>query len=67
MEDVVTTGGSVQEILELGRKHDYKVGVAALVDRAGRVDFHVPFIFLLKLDIETFVPEDCPLCRRMNH
>lgn len=65
VEDVVTTGGSVQEILELGRKHDCKVqAVAALVDRSGgRVDFHVPFISLLKLDIETFVPEDCPLCR----
>ena len=48
-----------------GEKHDCKVqAVAALVDRSGgRVDFHVPFISLLKLDIETFVPEDCPLCR----
>ena len=45
LEDVVTTGGSVREVIELVRKHGGQVvGVAAPVDRSnGQVDFGVPF------------------------
>jgi orotate phosphoribosyltransferase len=66
LEDVVTTGGSVREVIELVRKHGGQVvGVAALVDRSnGQVDFGVPFQALISLDVASYDPDDCPLCRQ---
>ncbi|MGE5485367.1 MAG: orotate phosphoribosyltransferase [Ignavibacteriales bacterium] len=65
VEDAVTTGGSVRKLMELIRAAGAEVvGVAALVDRSGgRVVFGVPFASLLKLDVPSFEPGDCPLCR----
>ncbi|MGI6406807.1 MAG: orotate phosphoribosyltransferase [Syntrophaceticus sp.] len=65
VEDVVTTGGSTKEVIELVKENGgVVVGVGSLVDRhSGELDFGVPFHSLLKLAIETFSPDDCPLCR----
>jgi orotate phosphoribosyltransferase len=65
VEDVVTTGGSVREVLELARSLGGELaGVGAVVDRSGgAVDFGVPFVPLLRLEVETFGAADCPLCR----
>jgi orotate phosphoribosyltransferase len=65
-EDVVTTGGSLRETIKLVRDARAEVvGVAAIVDRSnGRARFDVPFRALLTQLIETYPPEDCPLCRR---
>jgi len=65
VEDVVTTGGSVKEVIEIVTKNEGKlVAVGSLIDRSrGRADFGVPFEALVELDIETYQPEDCPLCR----
>jgi orotate phosphoribosyltransferase len=64
VEDVVTTGGSTKEVIELIKEYGgIVVGVGALVDRhSGELDFGVPFYPLLKLAIETYSPDDCPLC-----
>lgn len=65
IEDIVTTGGSVKEVIQCLRDREIEVSmVGALVDRSGgTVDFGVPFVSLLQLDIPTFDPEDCPLCK----
>lgn len=65
LEDVVTTGGSVKELIECVRAADAEViGVASLVNRSGgRVDFGVPFKSLVNLDITTYQPDDCPMCK----
>lgn len=65
LEDVVTTGGSVREVLALaGALGGELSGVGAVVDRSGgTVDFGVPFVPLLRLEVETFSAADCPLCR----
>lgn len=65
LEDVVTTGGSVREVLALaGALGGELAGVGAVVDRSGgAVDFGVPFVPLLRLEVETFSAADCPLCR----
>lgn len=65
IEDIVTTGGSVKEVIQCLRDREIEVSmVGALVDRSGGiVDFGVPFVSLLQLDIPTFDPEDCPLCK----
>ena len=63
VEDVVTTGLSVREVMEVVRQHGAEVSaVAAIVQRA-EVDFGVPTVALLDLPIESYAPEDCPQCR----
>jgi orotate phosphoribosyltransferase len=65
-EDVVTTGGSLREVLALVREAGAEVvGVAALVDRTSGRDpgFGTPLTALVQLDVPTHVPEECPLCR----
>ena len=64
VEDVVTTGGSAREVLELARDQGGDVlGVAALVDRsAGDLGFALRAV--LRLDAETWTKPECPLCRR---
>lgn len=65
VEDVVTTGGSTKEVIDLVKSKGAQViGVGAIVDRsAGKAGFGVKFESLLKLDIETFPPDKCPLCK----
>jgi len=62
VEDVVTTGGSVREVIDVVRARGAAVaGVGAIVRRA-LVDFAVPTTALLDLPIESFEPERCPQC-----
>lgn len=65
VEDVITTGGSVQEVIDIVRQNGGEVaGVAVLVDRSGgRVDFGVKQACVLQLDIESWEAEDCPMCK----
>lgn len=65
VEDVVTTGGSVQEVVDLARECGATVlGVAAIVDRSqGKADFGVPFYPLVSVEITVYEPAECPLCR----
>ncbi|TAH37463.1 MAG: orotate phosphoribosyltransferase [Planctomycetota bacterium] len=65
-EDVVTTGKSVNEVIEALRAAQARVvGVASLVNRSGqeRPFGELPYHRLLDLDIPSWAPEDCPLCR----
>jgi len=66
VEDVVTTGGSVREVIQLVRESGgFVVGVGAIVDRsAGKVRFDVPFAAAFSMDVITYQPEDCPLCQQ---
>ena len=66
VEDVVTTGKSTQEVIDLVRGHKGRVvGVGALVDRSGgETHFDVPLISLLQLDLTTYDPKTCPLCEK---
>ncbi len=65
LEDVVTTGGSVKELIACVKEAGAEVvGVASLVNRSGgRVDFGVPFKSLVNLDITTYQPDECPMCK----
>lgn len=64
VEDVITTGGSVREVIEVVKSYGADpVGVGVLVNRSGgNVDFGVPLASLLEIQIESFEPENCPLC-----
>lgn len=65
VEDVVTTGGSVKEVISLIKELGGEVAaVAALVDRSGgKVDFGVPAHYLLDLEVKAYAPDECPLCK----
>lgn len=64
-EDVITRGGRVQETIDLARSLGGEiVGVAVLVDRSGGLaTFDVPHQCLLAIDLETYEPDNCPLCQ----
>lgn len=66
VEDVVTTGGSVQEVLEVVKElGGVTIGVGAIVDRSsGQALFPVSLHALIKVEAKTYEPNDCPLCRQ---
>ncbi len=69
VEDVITTGGSVKELIDLVRERKGEVaGLGAIVDRTDKDIIWLPeslqYDFLLKLKIKTFSPSDCPLCKQ---
>ncbi len=63
-EDVVTTGGSVKEVIALLEDMGaHVVGVGSIIDRSGgQVAFGRPFRALLTLQVEAFTPDKCPQC-----
>jgi orotate phosphoribosyltransferase len=65
VEDVVTTGGSTKETMEVVLKAGAVVLAAgSLIDRSGgRTDLGVPRVALAVLDVPAFSPEECPLCK----
>lgn len=65
VEDVVTTGGSVAEVIDLVREADGDVvGVASLIDRGGPKKFDAELVPLLGLEVESWEPDRCGLCAR---
>jgi orotate phosphoribosyltransferase len=64
-EDVVTTGGSVFEVIKIAESCGAVVnGVGFIVDRSnGKVNFGFPQFSTVKLDAVSFTPEECPLCK----
>jgi len=65
VEDVITTGLSTREVVEVVKSFgSILIGVGCLIDRSGgKADFGAPFKSLLKINIPTFKPETCPLCK----
>lgn len=66
VEDIITTGGSVKKTVEhLRRRGAEVVGVSALIDRSGgEATFDCRYAPLARLTMESWEPEDCPLCAR---
>ena len=68
VEDVLTTGGSTRETIQVARAAGAQVvGAASIVDRSGpsvarETDLGVPFAALLDIDLPTYEPDKCPLC-----
>lgn len=71
VEDVITTGGSVKEIVEIVQGMGGKVeGIGVIVDRSKPslsdelATLNLPLKSLLRIDIETYSPEECPICKK---
>ena len=65
-EDVVTTGRSFLEVADVLAKANATIlGIACIVDRTTDVgDLPFPVISAVRLEIDAFDPQDCPLCRK---
>jgi len=64
VEDVVTTGGSVREVLDVCVAHGAPVVGVGVIVRRGAADFGVPTHALLDLPIVSYDPAECPQCAR---
>jgi len=68
VEDVWTTGGSTEEAIHVVQEAGGRVVAAgALIDRSGgTIEFPVESNALIQMKIDSYEPEDCPLCRQGN-
>ncbi|MBL7191998.1 orotate phosphoribosyltransferase [bacterium] len=66
LDDIMTTGGSVKEAIDIAQKAGTRImGVGLLADRAGgSVDLGLPYKSLMKVDLPTWSASSCPLCRK---
>jgi orotate phosphoribosyltransferase len=66
VEDVLTTGGSTRETMQVARSAGgHVVGAASIVNRSGGApDVDVPFSALFSIDLPTYQPDQCPLCAK---
>lgn len=65
VEDVITTGGSTRECIAAIEENGARViAAASIIDRSGGfADVGVERIALVQMDVPTYDPDDCPLCR----
>jgi len=66
VEDVITTGGSVKEVIEIAKGYGAEIcGVACIVDRSnGKVKLAEDQFSLLPMEVIMYAPENCPLCKQ---
>ena len=66
VDDILTTGGSVKEVIGLVKKHEGNiVGIGLLLDRSGgKTRFDYPLKALATTEVTNYHPEECPLCKR---
>lgn len=64
VEDVVTTGKSTRETADVvGRQGGEVIGFASILNRSGKSNpFDAPYRTLTEMALETWAPEECPLC-----
>jgi orotate phosphoribosyltransferase len=66
VEDVITTGGSVREVIAAAELDGGRpVGVGSLVNRSGVANpfAPLPFVTLVEVAFPTWQPDECPMCR----
>jgi orotate phosphoribosyltransferase len=66
VDDVLTTGTSIREVLALLEQHQAQViGVGVLIDRSESPPmFGAPLASALRLPAQTYAPDECPLCQQ---
>ena len=64
VDDVLTTGRSIREVISLVNKYQAEiVAICLMLDRSnGAVTFDHPFTALAAVEAQSWIPDDCPLC-----
>ena len=64
VEDVITTGGSTRETIDVANAAGATVvGAGAIIDRGNNEStLGLPFAALVNLEVPTYQPESCPMC-----
>jgi len=65
VEDVITTGGSTMEVIEIVRAAGaIPVAAGSIIDRSGgTADLGIPRAALATLKVEAHQPDACPMCK----
>ncbi len=65
VEDVITTGGSVKEVIEIVKeKGGIVAGVGCVVDRTGgKMDFGTKFESVISMEVQSYEADECPICK----
>ena len=66
VDDILTTGGSLKEVIQLVEKLEGNIlGIGILLDRSGgKVKFDYPLKPLAVTEVTNYRPEECPLCKK---
>lgn len=67
VEDIVTTGGSVKELIDSLKNYDCKIiGIGILINRSGEeLNFGIDdTLALATINVNAYEPKDCPLCKK---
>jgi orotate phosphoribosyltransferase len=66
VEDVITTGGSTREVVDILKASGARaIAAGSIIDRSGgKVEVGTPRVALATLDVVSYQPEECPLCRQ---
>lgn len=66
VEDVITTGKSTNEVINLVKSYNGKIlAVCSIFNRSKqKLDFGVPYFYISKIEVNNYTAEECPLCKQ---
>ncbi|MEN3013248.1 MAG: orotate phosphoribosyltransferase [Endomicrobiia bacterium] len=66
VEDVLTTGKSTNEVIEVVREKNAEIlALASVVNRASEdLKLGYPYFYLVGIKINNYQPQECPLCKK---
>jgi len=65
VEDVITTGGTTKELVELVKNFNAElISCLCIIDRSKNINLGYPLTSLEKINIDTYQSENCPLCKQ---
>ncbi len=66
VEDVVTTGKSTREVINVVLENKGNlVAISSIFNRSSEeLNFDVPYYYIAKVNVNNFIPEECPLCKQ---
>ncbi len=65
IEDILTTGETVRRLIDIVRSLGGTiVGIGSLWRRTGKLQLSYPVVTLVIRDLPSYLPEECPMCKR---
>jgi orotate phosphoribosyltransferase len=65
VEDVVTTGKSTKEVIDIVKNSNANIlAICSIFNRAKEVNFDFPYFYIEKIEVSNYEPQNCPLCKQ---